>query len=105
MKYLVYRWKQRSAILLIISLVICAVMWTLELSTWAGAINSPATELALEEGKRNLSGLAVFGISLVKLTVLTMVPALLCYGVLKLSAFVFKKRTHDNQNKPTRPVH
>ncbi|MEZ9861926.1 hypothetical protein AB4353_01920 [Vibrio breoganii] len=105
MKYLVYRWKQRSAIVLIISLIICAVMWTLELSTWAETINSEATELALEEGKRNLSGLAVFGVSFAKLTVLTMVPAFLCYGVLKLSAFIFKKRTHENQNKPTRQVH
>ncbi|MFA0088022.1 hypothetical protein [Vibrio sp. 10N.261.51.F12] len=105
MKYLVYRWKQRSAIILIISLIICAVMWTLELSTWAGTINNAAADLAPEEGKRNLSGFAIFGVSFVKLTVLTMVPAFLCIGVIKLFAFFFKKRTRDNQNKPTRPAH
>ncbi|MGR5176137.1 hypothetical protein ACPV4B_07630 [Vibrio parahaemolyticus] len=84
MKYLSNQWKQRTTVILLVSLVLCALMWAIELSAWAEAINGSAINLEHDDGEQAMSALTLVAVSFVKLTVLTLVPAFISYGFLQL---------------------
>ncbi|SEG73120.1 hypothetical protein [Vibrio hangzhouensis] len=98
MKYLSNQWKQRTAVILLVSLTLCAAMWTIELSTWAEAINGSAIVLEHNDGEQAISALTLVAVSFVKLTVLTLVPAFISYGVLQLMTKLKNRKVKPRRN-------
>ncbi|WOT04153.1 hypothetical protein [Shewanella youngdeokensis] len=95
MKHVTEQWKSRSLIIMVISLVVCALLWTLSLTDWAAAMNVAVSE---PHEKPDASALMIGVVSLVKVMVLTLVPAALCLGILRIinmiSRFI-KVRIHS----------
>ncbi len=90
MKHLAENWKVRSAWILGISLVVTALLWTLSLTDWAEAMNQVAGRGHGAGGPRGPGGERpsewVMGLmSLVKVVVLTVVPAVICYWIVRLA--------------------
>ena len=99
MKYLSHKWKSRSFIILSISLLFTALLWTVSLSEWATTINMVISE---PHSEPNISPLLIGVISLVKVTLLTLIPAVLCFGIMtfvsSISRFL-KFRSHNMKLK------
>ncbi|WP_144212966.1 hypothetical protein [Shewanella donghaensis] len=103
MKYITHNWKSRSVIILTISLVISALLWTISMSEWAMGFNALTSEPHKEP---SISPIIIGIVSLVKVTVMTLVPALLCYGVARIIELInrfFKVRNH-NQNMKSKII-
>ncbi|GMQ47257.1 hypothetical protein [Vibrio sp. 10N] len=91
MKYLTKNWKQRSAVILLISLIVSGLMWSVEFSSWAESINESAMALEPQNDEKSAPFLFMFAMSFIKLIVLTSVPFFVTYGVLTLLNKVKKR--------------
>ena len=89
MNYLTYRWKSRSAVIFAVSLGVCALLWSLSLTDWASAIN--ANPQPSHEESEPVSGIKLLFMPMFKVTMLTLIPALLCLLILKTSTFIASK--------------
>jgi NADH oxidoreductase Hcr len=88
MKHLTNQWKKRSTIIVSISTVVCAALWFISLSDWAVNIN--AVPLPVNEPDENPMWMMII-LPFVKVAVFTLVPALLCLGIIRLVKFIAKR--------------
>lgn len=99
MQYIYQQWKTRSLIILSISMILSALLWTLSLTDWAMAMNSVVSEAHKEP---SISPIIIGVVSLVKVTVMTLVPALLCIAVIRINDIItrfVKIRVHNMKMK------
>lgn len=99
MKYLQYNWKSRVLVILIISIIVSALMVTLELTDWAEQINlqgySHGSDSEGDKQRANIPPALMYILPFVKEIVLIGVPMLLTLLILKLSSMLkrtFKRR-------------
>ncbi|MCL1065823.1 hypothetical protein L2735_03255 [Shewanella olleyana] len=81
MKFVTQDWIKRSAIIMLVSVFFSIFLWSVELTQWAGLINANSPE---PHGEPKAIGLLVIAISFLKITILTLVPALICYGITRV---------------------
>ncbi|RKF19880.1 hypothetical protein DBZ36_05325 [Alginatibacterium sediminis] len=86
MKYVTKHWKVRSVIIMSVSLVVCAILWTLSLSEWAAEMNSAVTQA---HDKPDISAIALGLVSLLKVTLMILIPGGLTLAITSL----YKKLT------------
>ncbi|MFT6984786.1 MAG: NADH oxidoreductase Hcr [Psychromonas sp.] len=89
MKHITNQWKKRSAIIFLVSFIICLILWTLSMSEWAATINAKPVEAHDEP---DLSALMMMILPFVKVVVLTLVPALLCLAIMRIIELITNKR-------------
>jgi hypothetical protein len=90
MNHLTYQWKKRSLIVVIISLVASGLLWLLSLTDWAMAMNDVVRE-PHGEGP-DAPAILMLIMPLIKVTMLTLVPAAICLAVLNISNALRKLR-------------
>lgn len=88
MKFVQERWKTRSFIILSLSLVACALLWTVSLTEWAVGVNTAIQE---PHEEKEIPDLIKYFASFIKVLVLTFVPCGICLGVLKLIKGIKRK--------------
>ncbi|MGB5446462.1 MAG: hybrid-cluster NAD(P)-dependent oxidoreductase [Psychromonas sp.] len=89
MKHITNQWKKRSAIIILVSFIICMILSTLSMSEWAATIN---TQTVQAHDEPDLSALMMVILPFVKVAVLTMVPALLCLGIIRIIELIANHR-------------
>ncbi|QIZ77935.1 hypothetical protein [Ferrimonas lipolytica] len=86
MKYLQQDWQARTAIIVLVSVVISIAMIALELTPWAEQINLQGYEHGGgKEGKKSMDSALIYILPFVKVLVLTGVPLLITLIVLKVT--------------------
>lgn len=88
MNHLTYHWKKRSFIIMVISTVLCGLLWLLSLSEWAIAMNDVVREP--HNDRPDAPALLMLIMPLIKVTMLTIVPAAICIAVMKTTKW-FRK--------------
>ncbi|MFT6924563.1 MAG: NADH oxidoreductase Hcr [Psychromonas sp.] len=101
MKHITNQWKKRSAIIFLVSFIICMILWTLSMSEWAATINTQPVQV---HDKPDLSALMMTILPFVKVAVLTLIPALLCLAVMRIIEFIANHRHSKSMMTNQKPT-
>jgi flagellar basal body-associated protein FliL len=87
MKHIKQDWRKRSLIIMVVSLIVSALLWTLSFTDWAVAMNS-VTAVEPHEPREAPPALLMMVMPLFKVTMLTVVPATLCVVIMRVFGWI-----------------
>lgn len=89
MKHLKQQWQSRTAIVLLVSVIISLLLVTLELTDWAAQINLAGYSHGSPDGEKpNIAPILMYILPFVKELVLIGVPMLLTLGLVKVYGLI-----------------
>jgi hypothetical protein len=87
MKYVKEDWIRRSSIVLVVSLIVSVLLWTLSLTDWAATMNT-AQHLGNHPEREAPPAILMFIMPFIKVTLLTVIPAAICLFVVRAARWV-----------------
>jgi hypothetical protein len=93
MKHLQYNWKSRAFIISIVSIIICILLVSLELTSWADQINQQGFSHGKGgKDKPDLPAILMYILPFFKELILIGVPLLLTLGLMKVPLLIKRKK-------------
>jgi hypothetical protein len=89
MKYLKFNWMSRVVIIFVISILVSALLVSLELTNWADQINEQGYSHGNIDGENsNIPSIMMYALPFVKELILIGIPLFLTLGLMKMPALL-----------------